>query len=98
MGNWICLHINGTLAKFAPGSRSYPLLSHNNSEAVMEDVKKSARKDRHGFQVNYLAAALKLDRLMAESGLAVGSLAGSVELAGWDFILCPVGGQTGLQK
>lgn len=63
----------------------------------MEDVKKK-RSQGHGFQVNYLAAVLKLDRLMAESGLAVGSLAGSVELAGWDFILCPVGGQTGLQK
>lgn len=49
--------------------------------------------DRHGFQVNYLAAMLKLDKLMAESGLVVWSLAGSGGLAEYNCVQCPVANQ-----
>lgn len=55
------------------------LLSRNKAEAVMK--KKSIYRNRHGFQVNYLAAMLTLEKLLAESGLAVRSLAGRLELA-----------------
>lgn len=54
--------------------------------------------DRHGFQVNYLATILKLDKLMAESGLVVPSLAGSGELAKYNCVQCPVANQYRITK
>ncbi len=68
------------------------LLSRNNAEAVMEGAKKnkSVYRNRHGFQVNYLAAVLTLDKLLAESGLVVTSLAGRLELAQYDAVQSPV--------
>lgn len=55
--------------------------------------------DRHGFQVNYLATILKLDKLMAESGLVVPSLPGSGELSKYKTVFSVLS-QTnrGLQK
>lgn len=47
----------------------------------MQKKKKTVYKNRHGFQVNYLAALLTLDKLLAESGLVVRSLAGRLNLA-----------------
>ncbi len=68
------------------------LLFRNNAEAVMEGAKKikSVYRNRHGFQVNYLAAVLMLDKLLAESGLVVTSLAGRLELAQYDAVQSPV--------
>lgn len=37
------------------------LLPRNNVEAVMKGVKKAIYRNRHGFQVNYLAAMLMLE-------------------------------------
>lgn len=65
-------------------------LSRNNAEAVMEGAKKSVYRNRRGFQVNYLAAMLTLDKLLAKSRLVVESLAGRLELAQYDAVQSPV--------
>lgn len=56
----------------------------------MQKKKKSVYRNRHGFQVNYLAAVLTLDKLLVESGLVVTSLAGRLELAQYDAVQSPV--------
>lgn len=65
----------------------------------MQKKKKSVYRNRHGFQVNYLAAVLTLDKLLAESGLVVTSLAGRLELAQYDAVqnrLTGIHGNVGL--